>query len=48
MDVNDVVGLFTKSIPKSIETKNTSQFSLQKFQMLLLFSHMNAIIDIDG
>ena len=24
MDVNDVVGLFTKSIPKSIETKNTS------------------------
>ncbi len=24
MDVNDVVGLFTKSIPKNIETKNTS------------------------
>ena len=24
MDANDVVGLFTKSIPKSIETKNTS------------------------
>ena len=24
MDVNDVVGLFTASIPKSIETKNTS------------------------
>ena len=24
MDINDVVGFFTKSIPKSIETKNTS------------------------
>ena len=24
MDINDVVELFTKSIPKSIETKNTS------------------------
>lgn len=24
MDINDVVGVFTKSIPKSIETKNTS------------------------
>ena len=24
MDINDVVGFFTKSIPQSIETKNTS------------------------
>ena len=24
MDTNDVVGLFSKRIPKSIETKNTS------------------------
>ena len=46
MDANDVVRLFTESIPKSIETKNTGHGDDDFREACIMGSHHNSSVSL--